>query len=1043
MAEPPRSPDKTRSLPPHLRAGAQGIQQARQQATQQIPLRPTPTQITPETAAMTGRPIIPYTPNYRIQNYGADIQNYSNFYLPELGSQTVQSFLDTVQTLEPASRARAYDQAMTGMTTHIIDAANLMIALSHYAIADEAAMVEYGGVDKFKKDYEILKDVRDFREKTAARLAEYQKTIVDAWGTDFRDGVILPYSGIMWRQPKALSRMASIAKKLPKGIVRTIVNQTCINRIRIPARGKSREQYLTGADFIPVEQAISAWEKSHEELNVKSPDMNLRKRVEQFINGGLGKEAWAKLNNKGDYNWQPLSPNVSLEILKEIKMQLHPSGFIIPEHGPSLIDSRLDDKMPAAEKQHLQIRSDSNMSMSSGLSDPPDELIDPMDIDSMVTSHSPSRARGNTLSGLVNRPPSNLLEQVQQIETGGPEAAEHAQRWRRNFIRSRMPKSNPPAHVDNTLDAQTQNALDAVTRLRPSLARKAKKAIITQDLDEEEDFNEDVGYDNASYAKEIKKCICATEFQEVVVQVGARNSKNHEYKPLLDAWYRQVGPNKNTTSICFNHTKVVASQMGIATRGVSHQDLLELLFCLYFNQDKYGDFLVAGDSYQIFKPSRRPRRAEDILLSYRFFPDRIKPAFNFDRVIKVLGLESIVKTFQETGNVNAMIFDWVVKDPQLKHILDEEYKMYSYHCRLKDGTPNQGWGRTQYHSIIQQLIRGDVYYYTLYAVLRRATCLISYPYYTKMAKPGDSTYFRHIDLNIKAAVHSGKMVNMIQGSVSWNMEDEKNCTVLLTGMHKKLEQYQQWREQKKLSEGQYIQAWKDSVDFPPEIQKQLGPTVKWVRNVCKPGEVRISDPRLPHGSDGPATRERRTMLPWFVRVCDDMETMENPPMGTYAELAAAHHNLTAAPLSPSGWPNKYGGINTAFPGAVPPVFSSYISKAIHCQVKWDAPSVIDELIQLFGEDMTKDKYWQAVNGYRQSFKAHALKAWALCERTERLAYGDRSYFHNNGVYAQDTSKTTKMDVIRQFNAMMMEDAEEKATRIARIEREGTQSSASR
>jgi hypothetical protein len=87
-----------------------------------------------------------------------------------------------------------------------------------------------------------------------------------------------------------------------------------------------------------------------------------------------------------------------------------------------------------------------------------------------------------------------------------------------------------------------------------------------------------------------------------------------------------------------------------------------------------------------------------------------------------------------------------------------------------------------------------------------------------------------------------------------------------------------------------------------------------------------------------------------------MKTMEHPPMGTYAELAEAHHNLTAGPYSPSGWPNKYGGIDNPFPGAVPPVFTSYISKAIHCQVKWNAPSVIFELAELFSDGITKEKY---------------------------------------------------------------------------------------
>ena len=38
---------------------------------------------------------------------------------------------------------------------------------------------------------------------------------------------------------------------------------------------------------------------------------------------------------------------------------------------------------------------------------------------------------------------------------------------------------------------------------------------------------------------------------------------------------------------------------------------------------------------------------------------------------------------------------------------------------------------------------------------------------------------------------------------------------------------------------------------------------------CKAGQVRITQPHLPHGALGPAQGPRRTILPWYVRVQDD------------------------------------------------------------------------------------------------------------------------------------------------------------------------------
>ncbi|KAF1937909.1 hypothetical protein EJ02DRAFT_355705, partial [Clathrospora elynae] len=244
-------------------------------------------------------------------------------------------------------------------------------------------------------------------------------------------------------------------------------------------------------------------------------------------------------------------------------------------------------------------------------------------------------------------------------------------------------------------------------------------------------------------------------------------------------------------------------------------------------------------------------------------------------------------------------------------------------------------------------MRGDPQYWLYYAVLREDPHLISYPYYTKYTKAGDPTYFRHIDCNIADAVKTGNGANMIQGSVSWDEEDSENCTQTLIGFHKIIAGYQEWRETSKMKDSAgYIELWDNARDFPQACRDRF-PGVQWKNEVCKAGQVRISSPLIPHGSTGPATKERRTMLPWFVKVHDDMSTMEVPGMGSYAEIATAHQQLTAAPTSPSGHPNQYGGIKWAFPADVNPVYSSSISRAVNCQLRWDSPLVQAELQALF------------------------------------------------------------------------------------------------
>ena len=69
----------------------------------------------------------------------------------------------------------------------------------------------------------------------------------------------------------------------------------------------------------------------------------------------------------------------------------------------------------------------------------------------------------------------------------------------------------------------------------------------------------------------------------------------------------------------------------------------------------------------------------------------------------------------------------------------------------------RGWLRTMYHSLTQQIIRQDLTYWLIYVCLRldRNHHLVSYPYYAKYAVPGDSTFFRHIDMNIPKYLQNG------------------------------------------------------------------------------------------------------------------------------------------------------------------------------------------------------------------------------------------------------------------------------------------------
>jgi len=231
-----------------------------------------------------------------------------------------------------------------------------------------------------------------------------------------------------------------------------------------------------------------------------------------------------------------------------------------------------------------------------------------------------------------------------------------------------------------------------------------------------------------------------------------------------------------------------------------------------------------------------------------------------------------------------------------------EMDIYRHYLREVNGTPNYGWLRSMFHGLGQQLARQDPSYYYWYVLLRpdHNAYLISYPYYAKYASAGDRTFFRHIDLNIKAAASRGKGSNIIQGSLSLDDEDKENCTEILPGIHRELPQWWEVLRERGFTSDCPVQRIKPEM-FTPHDAKAFG--TDWLRVPCAAGDVRISEPALPHSSTGPATRTRRTILLWFVGIQRDHETLDIPESGMWSELSAAHRDLLPGPLSPSGLAN--------------------------------------------------------------------------------------------------------------------------------------------
>lgn len=57
---------------------------------------------------------------------------------------------------------------------------------------------------------------------------------------------------------------------------------------------------------------------------------------------------------------------------------------------------------------------------------------------------------------------------------------------------------------------------------------------------------------------------------------------------------------------------------------------------------------------------------------------------------------------------------------------------------------------------------------------------------------------------------------------------------------------------------------------------------------CRQGGVRIIRPEIPHGSTSNNGLRRRIILPWYVGVNDDGNTLDNVESDTWADIAFAY-----------------------------------------------------------------------------------------------------------------------------------------------------------
>jgi hypothetical protein len=490
-----------------------------------------------------------------------------------------------------------------------------------------------------------------------------------------------------------------------------------------------------------------------------------------------------------------------------------------------------------------------------------------------------------------------------------------------------------------------------------------------------------------------KQCSCSSDvtpsWMDRVRHDGSRRPLAEQRRSLQDMMtFRRV---------CYQHLKCTASIVGLNLLCIKTEPLLDRLKFIHERWDQLDNLKRADDTFQWFRMNDRPKHSSDELSIYKFRA-KTQGEFSIDtnhleQVLgSILGCSDMSSEFQKSGTVNLPVFTWIAEDEEINQIIDEEFNMYRYHLREKNGRPNYGWCRVQVYSLIQQLIRQDPVYWMLYCLLRpdHHWRLVTYPYYTKYAvlADGKSTYFRHIDLNMDKAAADGQGTNMIQGSVSLDDEHPDGGTEMLLGLHKCFREW--WSEAKTRG-----------VTCPPTQVARFIPEMftpadeekykcRWTICNCRKGEARISLPTIPHGANETRSARRRTVLPWFVALRDDLSSLEMPGSGTWSDLAMAHARQIAPPKSPSGFPNIFGKLPGRFPGSVQLDGLGSISDALVCRKSWDDPTVLAERDLLLQGNVSQVREY--VDNWRKNAAQAIKRQRVLVRQEEQRAFGDRSFF---------------------------------------------------
>ncbi len=531
------------------------------------------------------------------------------------------------------------------------------------------------------------------------------------------------------------------------------------------------------------------------------------------------------------------------------------------------------------------------------------------------------------------------------------------------------------------------------------------QSTIDSDVEEESEEEDD---DAISQVKYQEGCACRGIENSLLERIKRKNAgtsgiKNEtECIAALRMVIKSAPRGTNLEHVCHKHLHALAGHFGLQVKKLNTPALRSRLLACWQNRGDLDAFKVSPAHTTWFRLNSRPWVEDDDhgVYACRAIRKNLMPELTVGQaaaIVDEIGGLGAWATWHEEGNLIVQeMFAWLwagvefdgKHEPGIGDLITKEFDLYLHHQRERNAQSNKGWLRTMFYSLSQQIIRQDIEYWTLYACLRPDlnTRLVSYPYYAKYVLPGDPTFFRHIDMNVNKYLEDGHGGNIIQGSVSLDVENAHGCTEIVPGFHNHIENW--WKKVK--ARGRAPNGHVHGLE-KIYLKEDIAEYGDFVPVPCQRGGVRMTMPEILHGSthnNGGVVR--RTILPWFVAVSDNGQTLDNEESDSWADIARAHSTQEALNLTPSGLANRFGPIPYRFPPSTQLHLDSPISQALCCRTTWADPMVQAQANLVLGADRQRAR--RIIDKHRFDALRAFKSAFQVVRISEGMFYGEDSFF---------------------------------------------------